>query len=151
MKYLSVKAQLFSSFIIMALIPIVVGVIAIHEIRKISVGSEYITQSFATRSEIIEQLKLYVNGLDNQFPSLIAQKEQNTTKVDTYEEFKEVLKTKGGFVLAHWDGTSETEEKIKAETKATIRCLPLDYEEEEGVCIYSGKPSKRRVLFALAY
>jgi prolyl-tRNA synthetase len=62
-----------------------------------------------------------------------------------------VLKTKGGFILAHWDGTSETEEKIKAETKATIRCLPLEYEEEEGICIYSRKPSKRRVLFALAY
>jgi prolyl-tRNA synthetase len=53
--------------------------------------------------------------------------------------------------LAHWDGTSETEEMIKAETKATIRCLPLEHEEEDGVCIYSGKPSKRRVIFALAY
>ena len=75
----------------------------------------------------------------------------NTMKVDTYDEFKEVLKTKGGFVMAHWDGTSETEEMIKAETKATIRCLPMEFQEEEGVCIYSGKPSKRRVLFALAY
>jgi len=53
--------------------------------------------------------------------------------------------------MAHWDGTSETEEMIKAETKATIRCLPMEFQEEEGVCIYSGKPSKRRVLFALAY
>ena len=77
-------------------------------------------------------------------------RKQNTFKVDTYEEFKETLK-KGGFILAHWDGTSETEEMIKAETKATIRCLPLEYEEEEGSCIYSGKPSKRRVIFALAY
>lgn len=77
-------------------------------------------------------------------------RKQNTFKVDTYDEFKETLK-KGGFILAHWDGTSETEEKIKAETKATIRCMPLEYEEEEGVCIYSGKPSKRRVIFALAY
>ena len=77
-------------------------------------------------------------------------RKQNTFKVDTYEEFKEALK-KGGFILAHWDGTSETEEKIKAETKATIRCMPLEYEEEEGVCIYSGNPSKRRVIFALAY
>jgi prolyl-tRNA synthetase len=75
---------------------------------------------------------------------------QNTFKVDTYDEFKEGLK-KGGFIFAHWDGTSETEEMIKAETKATIRCLPLEYEEEEGFCIYSGKPSKRRVIFALAY
>lgn len=77
-------------------------------------------------------------------------RKKNTFKVDTYDEFKEALK-KGGFILAHWDGTSETEEMIKAETKATIRCLPLEYEKEEGVCIYSGKPSKRRVIFALAY
>ncbi|WP_321375365.1 proline--tRNA ligase [uncultured Draconibacterium sp.] len=76
---------------------------------------------------------------------------ENTRKVDTWEEFKEVLKTKGGFISAHWDGTPETEDLIKNETKATIRCMPLEYEEEEGVCIYSGKPSKRRVLFALAY
>ena len=64
---------------------------------------------------------------------------------------KDVLENKGGFISAHWDGSSETEEMIKAETKATIRCLPLEYEKEEGVCIYSGKPSKRRVIFALAY
>ncbi|WP_321345925.1 proline--tRNA ligase [uncultured Draconibacterium sp.] len=76
---------------------------------------------------------------------------ENTRKVDTWDEFKEVLNTKGGFISAHWDGTPETEEAIKNETKATIRCMPLEYEEEEGVCIYSGKPSKRRVLFALAY
>lgn len=77
-------------------------------------------------------------------------RKENTTKVETYDEFKVAVK-KGGFVFAHWDGTSETEERIKGDTKATIRCLPLEYEQEEGVCIYSGKPSKRRVLFALAY
>ena len=76
---------------------------------------------------------------------------ENTRKADTWEEFKEILTTKGGFISAHWDGTPETEDLIKNETKATIRCMPLEYEEEEGVCIYSGKPSKRRVLFALAY
>jgi len=76
---------------------------------------------------------------------------ENTTKVDTWEEFKEVLNSKGGFISAHWDGTSETEDQIKNETKATIRCMPLDYEEEVGKCVYSGRPSKRRVLFALAY
>jgi len=75
----------------------------------------------------------------------------NITKVDSWDEFKEVLKNKGGFISAHWDGTSETEEKIKEETKATIRCMPLEYEKEEGTCVYSGKPSSRRVLFALAY
>lgn len=74
-----------------------------------------------------------------------------TTKVNTYDEFKEALDGKGGFVMAHWDGTVETEEKIKAETKATIRCIPMDQEEENGHCIYSGKPSKGRVVFARAY
>ncbi|MCF0055741.1 proline--tRNA ligase [Dyadobacter sp. CY356] len=78
-------------------------------------------------------------------------REENTVKVDTFEAFNEILDTKGGFILAHWDGTSETEEKIKEETKATIRCVPLDSVEEEGVCIYSGKPSSRRVVFARAY
>jgi prolyl-tRNA synthetase len=73
------------------------------------------------------------------------------TKVDTYEEFKKVLDEKGGFVLAHWDGSQEVEEKIKTETKATIRCIPLEAEEEDGICIYSGNPSKKRVLFARAY
>jgi prolyl-tRNA synthetase len=75
----------------------------------------------------------------------------HTTKVDDYTSFKEQLENEGGFVLAHWDGTAETEERIKDETKATIRCIPLDAPEEPGVCIYSGKPSYRRVLFAKAY
>lgn len=78
-------------------------------------------------------------------------REENITKVDTYEAFKQVLDTKAGFVLAHWDGTPETEEKIKEETKATIRCIPLDAIEEQGICIYSGNPSSKRVLFARAY
>ncbi|WMN06350.1 proline--tRNA ligase [Marivirga arenosa] len=76
---------------------------------------------------------------------------ENTVKVDTYEEFKNIIENKGGFVSAHWDGTAETEEKIKEETKATIRCIPLDAEEEAGTCIYTGKPSNKRVLFAKAY
>jgi prolyl-tRNA synthetase len=73
------------------------------------------------------------------------------TPVNSYEEFKEVLDTKGGFVSAHWDGSSQTEERIKAETKATIRCIPLNNPQEEGKCILTGKPSKERVLFARAY
>ena len=73
------------------------------------------------------------------------------TRVDTYEEFKKVLDSKGGYILAHWDGTPETEEKIKNETKATIRCIPVDAPEEEGRCIISGKPSHRRVIFARSY
>jgi prolyl-tRNA synthetase len=75
----------------------------------------------------------------------------NTTQVNSYAQFKEVLDNKGGFLLAHWDGTTQTEEKIKEETKATIRCIPLDNELEEGICVYSGKPSKQRVIFARAY
>lgn len=76
---------------------------------------------------------------------------EHLTEVDSYEEFKDVLNNKTGFVSAHWDGTSESELKIKEETKATIRCIPLDAEEEAGTCIYSGKPSNKRVIFAKAY
>lgn len=73
-------------------------------------------------------------------------------EVDTYDEFKKIIESEeGGFVYAHWDGTAETEEKIKAETKATIRCIPIDQKLEEGKCVYSGKPSKGRVVFAKAY
>lgn len=76
----------------------------------------------------------------------------NTRKVDSWEEFKSALEDEiPGFLYAHWDGTTETEEKIQAETKATIRCIPIDNELEEGVCVYSGQPSKQRVLFAKAY
>ena len=76
---------------------------------------------------------------------------ENTRKANTYDEFKTILENESGFVSAHWDGSAETEEKIKEETKATIRCIPMDAEEKEGVCVYSGKPSSRRVLFAKAY
>ncbi|UXX80675.1 proline--tRNA ligase [Reichenbachiella carrageenanivorans] len=73
-------------------------------------------------------------------------------EVDTYDEFKKIINSEeGGFVYAHWDGTAETEEKIKNETKATIRCIPIDQKEKEGKCVYSGKPSKGRVVFAKAY
>lgn len=78
-------------------------------------------------------------------------RQENTREVDTYDDFKKVLDHEGGFVAAHWDGTTETEEKIKDETKATIRCILIDAKEENGKCIYSGKPSSRRVLFARAY
>ena len=78
-------------------------------------------------------------------------KNENTRKADSYEEFKQVLNKTGGFVAAHWDGTSETEEKIKNETKATIRCLPFTDKKEKGVCMVTGKPSQQRVLFAKAY
>lgn len=78
-------------------------------------------------------------------------RKNNTTEVNSWEEFKQVLEEKAGFLSAHWDGTPETEEKIKELTKATIRCIPLDQLPEQGVCVYSGEPSSGRVLFAKAY
>ena len=84
------------------------------------------------------------------YDKALRQREAMTYKVDTWDEFKAQIE-KGGFLLAHWDGTTETEEKIKEETKATIRCIPFDAEEEPGKCIYTGKPSKRRVIFARNY
>lgn len=76
---------------------------------------------------------------------------ENMVKVDSFEEFRQVVDGKGGFVLAHWDGTPETEEKIKDLTKATIRCIPLNNPKEEGKCVLTGKPSQQRVVFAKAY
>ncbi len=104
----------------------------------------------------IEEVENYVSTLlediqTNLFNKALERRNNLTTKVNTYEEFKKVLDEKTGFVMAHWDGTPETEEKIKQETKATIRCIPLNNEQEEGVCIYSGKPSTQRVVFARAY
>jgi prolyl-tRNA synthetase len=96
-------------------------------------------------SELLEDIQ------SNIFKKAMDFRTRNTHRVDTYEEFKKVIEEKGGFVLAHWDGSSETEEKIKEETKATIRCIPLENEKEEGVCMVTGKKSERRVIFAKAY
>jgi prolyl-tRNA synthetase len=87
----------------------------------------------------------------NLFDRALSFRENNSFRVDTWKEFNEILDSKGGFLYAHWDGTAETEEKIKEETKATIRVIPLDSPPEKGKCIYSGKPSSRRVVFARAY
>lgn len=87
----------------------------------------------------------------NLYNKALAFRTANMRLVDDYAEFKSMMEQKGGFALAHWDGTTETELKIKEETKATIRCIPLDSALEEGTCIYSGKPSRQRVLFAVAY
>jgi prolyl-tRNA synthetase len=87
----------------------------------------------------------------NMYDKALDFRTKNTFKADTWEEFKAIIETSGGFVSAHWDGTAETEMKIKEETKATIRCIPLDNTREEGKCIYSGRPSVQRVLFAQAY
>ncbi|MCS6794879.1 MAG: proline--tRNA ligase [Raineya sp.] len=103
----------------------------------------------------LQDAENYVLSLLDQIQQNIYQKalefrEKNTFEVNSYEEFKEVME-KGGFALAHWDGTTETELKIKEETKATIRCIPLQNRKETGKCIYSGKPSEQRVVFAQAY
>ena len=97
---------------------------------------------------IEELLKTIQKGI---YEKALSFRNENITKVDTYEEFKRVIEEKGGFISAHWDGTEEEEERIKEEIKATIRCIPLDAEEEVGVSLISGKPSQRRVLFAKAY
>ena len=94
---------------------------------------------------------LLENIQNNLYQKAIDFREEMTQKVDSWEEFKDVINNKGGFVLAHWDGTEETEEKIKQETKATIRCIPLNNKKEEGKCVFSGNPSTQRVVFAKAY
>ena len=86
----------------------------------------------------------------NIYQKALKHRAEMTTSVDTYEEFKEQIE-KGGFILAHWDGTPETEEKIKEETKATIRCIPLDGDKTPGKCMVTGKPSAQRVVFARNY
>ena len=103
----------------------------------------------------IDNIEDYIASLleeiqDNIFQKALNFRESRTVKVDTWEEFKEQIEN-SMFVYAHWDGTPETEQKIKEETKATIRCIPLDDDFEDGKCIYSGQPSKRRVIFARAY
>ncbi|MCH5225232.1 MAG: proline--tRNA ligase [Muribaculaceae bacterium] len=100
---------------------------------------------------IVERIDRELESIqDSLYAKALKLREENTFKVDSYDEFKEKIE-KGGFFLVHWDGSSETEEKIKEETKATIRCIPLDSEEEEGICMVTGKPSKRRVVVARAY
>ncbi len=99
--------------------------------------------------EIIKNLMVEIQN--NIYSKADNFKTENTHTVDDWSEFKDIIENTGGYVYAHWDGTSETEEKIKDETKATIRCIPQDNPLEEGKCIYSGKPSKQKVLFAKAY
>ena len=100
-------------------------------------------------AEYVDQLLRDIQ--DNLFNRAKAHRTEFTTKVDTWDDFVETLENKGGFVSAHWDGTTETELKIKELTKATIRCIPLDAPEEAGACILTGAPSSKRVLFAKAY
>ena len=104
----------------------------------------------------LDHIEEYIQNLlseiqENLFVRAKQMRDESITEVNSYDEFKEVLKTDGGFILAHWDGTPETEDQIKTETQATIRCLPFDFPIEPGTCMVTGKPSARRVLFAKAY
>ena len=95
--------------------------------------------------ELLEEIQ------EAMYRKALAYRDAHITRADDLAEFERLLDEKGGFILAHWDGTTETEEAIKEKTKATIRCIPLDAVAEEGKCIYSGRPSMGRVLFARAY
>jgi prolyl-tRNA synthetase len=104
------------------------------------------------QSEIVDFVSNLLEEIqENLFKKAIDFRSEHTTSVDNFEDFKAIIKNKGGFVSAHWDGTEETEDRIKELTKATIRCIPNAAKEEIGVCIFSGKPSFKRVLFAKAY
>lgn len=100
-------------------------------------------------AEHVESLMTVIQ--DNLLARAKQYRTDHTTTVDDFDTFKEVLEQKGGFISAHWDGTAATEDAIKEATKASIRCIPVDAVEENGICVYSGKPSHRRVLFAKAY
>ena len=107
-------------------------------------------------SQSMEGIAEYITALlekiqKNIYDKALAFRKANTYTIDSWDEFRDIMIKKGGFVLAHWDGTSETELKIKEETKATIRCIPFNSKPEKGKCIYTGKPSEQRVLFAVAY
>jgi len=111
-----------------------------------------LTKEFVKQDELVTKVEDLLQVIQNSLLDKARKyRDEHITKVDTFEEFKEVLETKGGFISAHWDGTVETEKEIKNLTKATIRCIPLDVCKEEGKCVLTGKKSTRRVLFAKAY
>jgi prolyl-tRNA synthetase len=113
---------------------------------------DQLTKAIMDREGIAEKVAQLLDEIQtNMFEKALKFRNEHITEVNSYEEFKNVLETKGGFISAHWDGSAETEESIKTETKATIRCIPLDASNESGSCIFTGKPSQRRVLFAKAY
>jgi prolyl-tRNA synthetase len=126
--------------------------------RDIEQGTVEVARRDTLEKEVFQMTDIenkVVNLLDqiqkNLYNKALDMRETNSYRVDTWDEFKRVLDTTGGFIYAHWDGTAETEEKIKEETKATIRVIPLNNPQESGKCIYSGKPSSQRVIFARAY
>ncbi|MDP5092157.1 MAG: proline--tRNA ligase [Polaribacter sp.] len=115
--------------------------------RRDTLSKESISQDNLVEyvSDLLEKIQV------NLFDSALQFRNNHITLVNSFDEFKDVIENKGGFVAAHWDGTEETEEKIKELTKATIRCIPNDAIEEAGNCVFTGKPSSKRVLFAKAY
>ena len=111
-----------------------------------------LTKEFVERDSVVEKIQgLMVEIQDHLFGKAKAYRDNHITEVETFDEFKEVLKAKGGFISAHWDGTPETENRIKELTKATIRCIPFEGKKEEGKCVLTGEKSSQRVLFAKAY
>jgi prolyl-tRNA synthetase len=132
---------------------------------RITIGPRDIEQGTVevARRDTLEKEVFQMTDIENKVVNLLEQiqenlynkalgmRENNSYRVDTWEEFKRVLDTTGGFIYAHWDGTAETEAKIKEETKATIRVIPLNNPPESGKCIYTGNPSSQRVIFARAY
>ena len=140
-----------------------------HELQgvplRIAIGPKDLenkTVELSRRDDFSKSI-ISIDSIDSQIPKVLEDIQQslflkannfrleNTTEVNSFEEFKEVLKNKGGFISAHWDGSLETENKIKQLTKATIRCIPLDNDKSQGKCVFSGKNSDQRVLFAKAY
>lgn len=112
------------------------------------------TQTKETTEQVGLAQKIYAlmdEIQDNIYQKALKYRDEHITQVNSYDEFKQVLEEKGGFISCHWDGTVETEKRVKEETKATIRCIPLDVKMEDGQCIFTGKPSNKRVLFAKAY
>jgi prolyl-tRNA synthetase len=110
------------------------------------------TKQIINANELLDTIPMLLKDIqDSMYQRALQFRNENITEVNTWDEFTEVLNSKAGFVSAHWDGTSETEEKIKELSKATIRCIPLNNKQEEGKCVLTGNPSSQRVLFAKAY
>jgi prolyl-tRNA synthetase len=111
-----------------------------------------LTKEIIPLDKIEEHIPKLLDDIQNNiYNKALKFRKENTFYIDKWSDFLDIINNQGGFIMAHWDGTAETEEKIKEETKATIRCIPFDSPDEEGKCVYSGKPSKRRVLFAISY
>ncbi|KZS40548.1 proline--tRNA ligase [Aquimarina aggregata] len=111
-----------------------------------------LSKQFVAKDQVVETIDSLLKEIQDSLHKKATDfRDDHITEVNTFEEFKEVLENKGGFISAHWDGTEETEQKIKELTKATIRCIPFDAKEEKGNCVYTGNPSEIRVLFAKAY